>query len=61
MIALIIAHTKKPLLLLIHSKISLLLLLFTLLDLGYAVWTQQAVFGQHSFEKTGNQTGNRLD
>ena len=61
MIALIIAHTKKPLLLLIHSKISLLLLLFTLLEVGYAIWAQQAVFGQDSFENTSNQTENRLD
>ena len=61
MIALIIAHTKKPLLLLIHSKISLLLLLFTLLEVGYAIWAQQAVFGQDSFQNTSNQTENRLD
>ena len=52
---------KKPLLLLIHLKISLLLLLLTSLDLGYAVWAQQAVFGQDSYENTSNQTGNRLD
>ena len=44
-----------------HSKISLLLLLFTLLDLGCAVWAQQAVFSQDSFENTSNQTGRRLD
>ena len=59
--ALIIAHTKKPLLQLIHSKISLLLFLFTLFDLSYAIWAQQAVFGQDLFENTGNQTENRLD
>jgi hypothetical protein len=46
---------------LIHSKISLLLLLFTLLDLGSAVWAQQAVFSQDSLENTSNQTVNRLD
>ena len=61
MIALIIAHTKKPLLQLIHSKISLLLLLSTLLEVGYAIWAQQAVFGQNSFENASNQTENRLD
>jgi hypothetical protein len=32
-----------------------------LLDLGYAVWAQQAVFGQNSFENASNQTENRLD
>ena len=52
---------NKPLLLLVHSKISLLLFLFTLFDLSYAVWAQQAVFGQDSFENGSNQTENRLD
>ena len=61
MIVLIIAHTKKPLLLLSHSKISLLILLFTLLEVGYAIWAQQAVLGQDSFKNTSNQTENRLD
>jgi hypothetical protein len=32
-----------------------------LLDLGFALLTQQAVFGQDSFENTSNQTENRLD
>jgi hypothetical protein len=28
---------------------------------GFAIWAQQAVFGQNSFENTSNQTENRLD
>ena len=59
MIALIITLTKKPLLLLIHLTITLVSLLLT--SLGCAVWAQQAVVSQDSFENTGNQTGNRLD
>ena len=46
----------------IHLKITLLLLLLTPFDLGSAVYAQQAVFGQDSFENTsGGETGNRLD
>jgi cellulose synthase/poly-beta-1,6-N-acetylglucosamine synthase-like glycosyltransferase len=45
----------------IHLKITLLLLLLTLYDLGCAVFAQQAVFGQDSFENTSGETGNRLD
>lgn len=45
----------------IHLKITLLLLLLTLYDLGCAVYAQQAVFGQDSFENTSGETGNRLD
>jgi len=43
-------------------KITLLLLLLTPFDLGSAVYAQQAVFGQDSFENTsGGETADRLD
>ena len=46
----------------IHLKITLLLLLLTPFDLGSAVYAQQAVFGQDSFENTsGGETADRLD
>ena len=42
--------------------ITLLLLLLTPFDLGSAVYAQQAVFGQDSFENTsGGETADRLD
>jgi hypothetical protein len=45
----------------IHLKITLLLLLLTPFDLGSAVYAQQAVFGQDSFENTSKETADRLD
>lgn len=42
-------------------KITLLLLLLTPFDLGSAVYAQQAVFGQDSFENTSGETADRLD
>jgi hypothetical protein len=45
----------------IHLKITLLLLLLTPFDLGSAVYAQQAVFGQDSFENTSGETADRLD
>ena len=43
-------------------KITLLLLLLTPFNLGSAVYAQQAVFGQDSFENTsGGETADRLD
>jgi hypothetical protein len=45
---------------LIHLKITLVSLLLTPLDLGSAVWAQQSVVSQDSFE-SNNQTENRLD
>ena len=42
-------------------KITLLLLLLTPFDLGSAVYAQQAVFGQDSFENTSRETADRLD
>jgi len=53
---------KSYRLLSIHLKITLLLLLLTPFDLGSAVYAQQAVFGQDSFENTsGGETADRLD
>lgn len=53
---------KSYRLLSIHLKITLLLLLLTPFDLGSAVYAQQAVFGQDSFENTsGETTADRLD
>jgi hypothetical protein len=37
------------------------LLLLTPFNLGYAVYAQQAVFGQDSFENTSKETADRLD
>ena len=45
----------------IHLKITLLLLFLTPFDLGSAVYAQQAVFGQDSFENTSGETADRLD
>ena len=45
----------------IHLKITLLLLLLTPFELGCAVCTQQAVFGQDSFGNTSGETADRLD
>ena len=45
----------------IHLKITLLLLFLTPFDLGSAVYAQQAVFGQNSFENTSGETADRLD
>jgi len=45
----------------IHLKITLLLLLLTPFDFGSAVYAQQAVFGQDSFENTSGETADRLD
>lgn len=42
-------------------KITLLLLLLTPFNLGSAVYAQQAVFGQDSFENTSGETADRLD
>jgi len=42
-------------------KITLLLLLLTPFDLGSAVYAQQVVFGQDSFENTSGETADRLD
>ena len=42
-------------------KITLLLLFLTPFDLGSAVYAQQAVFGQDSFENTSGETADRLD
>jgi len=42
-------------------KITLLLLFLTPFDLGSAVYAQQAVFGQNSFENTSGETADRLD
>jgi hypothetical protein len=42
-------------------KITVLLLLLTPFDLGSAVYAQQAVFGQDSFENTSGETADRLD
>ena len=42
-------------------KITLLLLFLTTFDLGSAVYAQQAVFGQDSFENTSGETADRLD
>ena len=39
----------------------MLLLLLTPFDLGSAVYAQQAVFGQDSFENTSRETADRLD
>jgi hypothetical protein len=52
---------KSYRLLSIHLKITLLLLLLTPFDLGSAVYAQQAVFGQDSFENTSGETADRLD
>ena len=52
---------KSDRLLSIHLKITLLLLLITPFDLGPAVYAQQAVFGQDSFENTSGETADRLD
>ena len=42
-------------------KITFLLLLLTPFNLGSAVYAQQAVFGQDSFENTSGETADRLD
>gem|GEM_PF-612072 len=52
---------KSYRLLSIHLKITLLLLLLTPFDLGSAVYAQQVVFGQDSFENTSGETADRLD
>ncbi len=52
---------KSDRLLSIHLKITLLLLLITPVDLGPAVYAQQSVFGQDSFENTSGETADRLD
>jgi hypothetical protein len=45
----------------IHLKDTLLLLFLTPFDLGSAVYAQQAIFGQDSFENTSGETADRLD